>query len=464
MTALYLALGLAAFSMAFVVFAWRMARANAAGIAVSRLGRVFELATLSLRLSVTSVRRRALGVLVSKSKRDARARELEERAARDALTTMGNMKGVLMKLGQIISFMDDTLPAAYRAELSKLQSNAPPMAWELVEAQLRIELGKDPHRVFKSIEETPMAAASIGQVHRAVLEDGTRVAVKVQYPGVDRAIAADLDNYAMLSAMIEAVTPAMDAGPVVGELRARFTDELDYTLEAESQERFRAIHGRDSDMLVPRVIRELSTRRVLVTELVEGAVGFEAFVTSASLEERRRAGLAIHRFAFDSLYDHYLFNGDPHPGNYLFLPGGRVVFLDFGCVKRFEPSFVEDLRELNRLYLVGKKEAYHAKMVQMRYILPGVADKVTVDWLWEYMHYYYLPLLADADLLITPEHCKQAIGAMFGPAMRKLNMPGDFVLLTRINFGLNSIQARLAVPENWRRASERYFFPEGQAA
>jgi predicted unusual protein kinase regulating ubiquinone biosynthesis (AarF/ABC1/UbiB family) len=439
----------------------RAARESSAGIVMSRFGRLISLVKLSLGPVRRSISRRLGGLFLSRAEREVRDRALQEQAARDVARAMGDMKGALMKLGQIISFMDDALPEVYRAELVKLQAQAPPMRWDVVEAALRLELGGDIDRHFRQIDRTPLAAASIGQVHRAVLRDGTAVAVKIQYPGVDRAIAADLDNTGMLIAMIEAVTPTMDSGPVVEELRARLTDELDYTREADNQEAFWRIYQGHPRILIPRVFREHSTRRVLVTELVEGAKGFYEFSEKATPEERRAAVGAIYSFAFDSIYDHYIFNGDPHPGNYLFLPDGRVAFLDFGCVKRFPEHFVEELRKLNRLYMLGEREAYRAQMIEMRYILPAAVDKVDATWLWEYMHYYYLPLKEDAPFTMTSAYCQKAVGAMFGPAMRKLNMPGDFVMLNRINFGLNSVFARLGASENFHRLARRYFFRPG---
>jgi predicted unusual protein kinase regulating ubiquinone biosynthesis (AarF/ABC1/UbiB family) len=439
----------------------RSARGNHAGITTSRAGRVVTLTRLTLGAARRRIRRVLGGLFLSRAKREVRDRAIEAEAAREVAKAMGDMKGVLMKLGQIISFMDDAVPEAYRVELAKLQSQAPPMAWSIVEATLRIELGGDLDDHFEHVDPVPLAAASIGQVHRGRLRDGTPVAIKVQYPGVDAAIKADLDNYDLLSGMVQMVTPSMDAAPVVDELRARFGEELDYTLEATNQEEFRRRYEGDARILVPRVFKEHSSRRVLTTELVEGAMGFYEFAEKGSPADKHEAILAIYGFAFDSIYDHYVFNGDPHPGNYLFLPGGRVAFLDFGCVKHFQPEFVEALRALNRLYLIGDREGYRRQMIEMRYILPGSAEHVTAEWLWEYMHYYYLPVLTDEPFVMTAEHCKKAIEAMFGPAMRKLNMPGEFVLLNRISFGLNSIFARLGARENFRRLTWKYFFKEG---
>jgi predicted unusual protein kinase regulating ubiquinone biosynthesis (AarF/ABC1/UbiB family) len=439
----------------------RARRRSAAGISMTRAGRLLAVGSLVLGAAGRRARRFFGGLFLSRARREARDRALEAEAAAEIAQAMGNMKGALMKVAQIVSFMDEAVPEAFRAELSKLQAQAPPMRWEVVEATLRLELGGDLGDRFQEIDPEPLAAASIGQVHRAVLRDGTRVAVKVQYPGVEQAIAADLANYEALNMVLQAVTPTADVRPVAAELRARLGEELDYENEARNQEAFREIYEGHPRVVVPRVLREHSSRRVLLTELVEGGADFNEFCRRASAEEKRDAVKTIHAFAFDSIYGHYIFNGDPHPGNYLFLPGGRVAFLDFGCVKRFPPEFVEALRDLNRLYLLGEREAYRQQMIAMGYILPAAFDKVDADWLFEYMRYYYLPILEDAPFAVTSEYCHKAIAAMFGPAMRRLNMPGDFVLLNRINFGLNSIFARLGARENFHRMARRHFFREG---
>jgi predicted unusual protein kinase regulating ubiquinone biosynthesis (AarF/ABC1/UbiB family) len=446
--------------VAFVAAVFIFGQANSAGITTSRWGRVLGLVTTTMRIVARRMRLRVQKLGRSKGAQEALDKQHEEAAAADVLKTMGNMKGALMKLGQIVSFMDETLPEAYQAELRKLQANAPPMAYDLVAAVIRSELGDDPEALFAEFDKVPMAAASIGQVHRAKLFDGTRVAVKVQYPGVDRAISADLSNYGMLMAMVNVVTPTLDAKPIVEELAARLTEELDYTIEAENTRRFWEIYRDHATIVVPRVFLERSARRVLTTQLIDG-IGFYDFAASASVEQKHRAVQAMHTFCFDSLYQHQIFNGDPHPGNYLFLPDGRVGFLDFGCVKHFPPEFLEDFKAMNRLYLLGDRDGYYEQLVKMRFILPNATEKVERDWVWDYIRYYYLPILHDREFTFTKDYCKRAIGTMFGPNMRKLNMPGHFVMLNRITFGLNSIFATLGATENFHRMARRQYFGPG---
>ncbi len=435
------------------------ARRSSAGIVTSRLGRTVRLWGDGVRMIMRYLSRHLRRLFTSKAKRAALDQRYHEATAKAALETMGNMKGALMKLGQIVSFMDESLPEAYQEQLKKLQTQAPPMDYETVVHVIKDELGKEPELLFLRFDEKPLASASIGQVHRATLHDGTEVAVKIQYPGVDRAIAADLDNYGLLMGIAGAVTPTLDARPIVDELRARLLEELDYTIEAKNQQRFIELFAGHPDIVVPRVFPKLSSRRVLTSEFITG-MGFYDFVAKATPEVRRKSVLTIREFVFDSIWFHNLFNGDPHPGNYLFMPDGRVAFLDFGCVKHFDPQFIADFQVLNRAYLTGDRDGYFKKACDMKFVKAGHEHKVDRDWLWDYARWFYLPILEDAEFEFTPAYCKQALSVIFGENMRLLNMPPEYVMLNRITFGLNSIMSRLGAKENWRKLSMQYYFPK----
>ncbi|NCY17838.1 MAG: hypothetical protein EBX39_13995, partial [Actinobacteria bacterium] len=251
---------------------------------------------------------------------------------------LGNMKGALMKLGQMASYVDEGLPGPLREALAQLQSNAPPMSAELAAGVIERELGAPPEQVFVEWDPVPLASASIGQVHRAVVLDPTTgleraVAVKVQYPGVGDSITADLSNADLLGAILKQGFGGLNPDDMVAEIKERITDELDYALEARNQAVF-AEHYRDHPFIhIPEVLPTFCTSRVLTTELVNGHTWAE--VLTWSQEQRDLVGETLFRFVFRSLYGMHLFNGDPHPGNYLFHGDGRVTFLDFGLVKHF---------------------------------------------------------------------------------------------------------------------------------
>src|SRR5262245_47560694 len=247
------------------------------------------------------------------------------RTAEDVAALLGDMKGAIMKAGQMMSFIAEGLPPEAQAALATLQAEVPPMAPSLAERVVEDELGHHPGRLFLDGSPVPVAAASIGQVHRAVMRDGREVAVKVQYPGVDVAIKSDLDNVELLYGLFASVTQRnLDVKGVVDELRARMGDELDYRIEAGHQTEFAERYVTHPFIRVPRVIPEMSAQRVLTSEWVDG-MPWSEFEATATEAERQRAGEVLFRFAEGSIWNHGVFNGDPHPGNYRFHPADGAI-------------------------------------------------------------------------------------------------------------------------------------------
>jgi len=450
---------LAGLTALFLVLLALTGRRSNAGIVTSRFGRMLRVTAGTFRFAFRWVARAVQRRLTPKAEREALDARFHEETAQRALETMGHMKGALMKLGQIASFMDESMPEAYQEQLRKLQAEAPPMDFATVAHVIRDELGDDAELLFERFDKEPLAAASIGQVHRATLFDGTEVVVKVQYPGVDGAIRADLANNSWLMGMLGAVSPGFDPGPAAEELTDRLLEELDYVQEAAHQEHFRALFQDHPTIRVPRVYRERCSARVLTTEYVPGC-DFYAFVAQATDAQRRTAVLAIREFVFDSLFIHGVFNGDPHPGNYIFDEAGRVTFIDFGCVKRFDPEFIVRFKRLNRSYLVDDHDTYYNTLLEMGFVLPKLEKKVTVEWIWDFARWFYLPVLEDAPFRFDRDYCSKGLEKIFGAEARKrLNMPPEYIMLNRITFGLNSILARLDANENWRRLSKKYYFP-----
>jgi predicted unusual protein kinase regulating ubiquinone biosynthesis (AarF/ABC1/UbiB family) len=266
------------------------------------------------------------------------------RSAEQVAERLGNMKGALMKVGQMASYLDDGLPDPVRQALAQLQADAPGMSAELAAEVVERELGGAPDAVFVEWDPEPIAAASIGQVHRAVAIDPrtgreVAVAVKVQYPGVDEAIEADLANTQLFGTLLQQGFSGLDPTELVAEVRDRVTEELDYRREAANQTHFADFYRGHPTIRVPAVLPELSTGRVLTSELVAGVPFSE--VCGWDQEQRNLAGETLFRFVFRSLYLMRAFNGDPHPGNYLFQPDGVVSFIDFGLVRYFTVAETE---------------------------------------------------------------------------------------------------------------------------
>ncbi len=383
--------------------------------------------------------------------------QFELKTAESITEALGNMKGAMMKLGQMASYLDQGMPEHVRAALAELQSNAPPMSAELAAQVVAEELGDAPERVFAEWDPSPIASASIGQVHRALTKDGRAVAVKVQYPGVGEAIRSDLGNAGMLFGAMGMMLPGLEPGPLVEELRTRLVEELDYVLEAESQRLFADFYRGHPFIHIPEVIDELSTARVLTTELAEG-VRFEV-LESWKQEERDLAAESIFRFVFGSLYRLHAFNGDPHPGNYLFRPGGRVTFLDFGLVKRFEPAEVDLIADMLKAMVIDRDITEYRRLIEAIGMLkPGTT--FTDDEVMAYFGHFYDFVQRDEVGTITAEYASETVRRFFdyggehAEILRAANVPPAFVIIQRINLGLYAIFGQLHATANWRRISE----------
>ena len=394
---------------------------------------------------------------------EARRAALEEafviRTAEDVARELGNMKGVVMKAGQMVSFIAEGLPPDARAALATLQADVLPMAPSLAERVVREELGDTLPRLFLDWDPIPVAAASIGQVHRAVMPDGRLVAVKVQYPGIDRAITSDLDNAEFLYRLFSSLAlKSLDARALVDELRDRMGDELDYRLEAASQTEFAARYRGHPFIHVPDVVPERSSRRVLTSEWVEGRPWGE-FLATADRPTRQRAGEVLFRFSQGSVHHHRVFNGDPHPGNYRFHPDGSVTFLDFGLVKRWAPGEFEQLTPVLDALLAHDAEATVHHLVGAGFLAPD--HGLDPGLVWDYVSNPYAPYLSET-FTFSQAWTAAALGRaldLSGPAagvLERLDMPSSFVILDRVIWGVSALLGRLEATGSWRAILDEY--------
>ncbi|HET9781354.1 MAG TPA: AarF/ABC1/UbiB kinase family protein, partial [Candidatus Dormibacteraeota bacterium] len=346
----------------------------------SRVGRGAALARLALKIGGRYAARSPRLLFASVERRRELRHDLAFRTADDVAEELGAMKGVLMKLGQMASYIYEDMPLTFRAAMSRLQHKAPPMTPALAASVIHEQLGAKADEVFAEWDPLPFAAASIGQVHRAITRDGRAVAVKVQYPGIARSITSDLRNVGLLRRVVAAAFPGLDTRSFVDEVAERLREEVDYVREAESQEMFATYYHGHPVIRVPHVIPELSTSRVLTSELVSGS-SFDDLLTW-SQHERDLAAETIHRFVFRSLYRLHAFNGDPHPGNYLFHRGGRVTFLDFGLTKLFTDDDLAPLVDAVRFLVFEKDyEGFRASLERAGFLKPDapVGTDVVVD-------------------------------------------------------------------------------------
>ena len=425
----------------------------------SRRSRNLEVARLGGRVGRTYASTAARKLFASTERSEALDHERELRTAADIAASLGGMKGALMKVGQMASYLDEGLPEPLRAALGELLAQAPPMSPELAADVVAEELGARPEELFVEWDPEPIAAASIGQVHRALWWDPQRreeraVAVKVQYPGVDEAIRGDLANAGLLGSLMKQLFRGLDPEPLVAEIQARIGEELDYRIEAVNQQSFADFYRSHPFIHVPSVLPALSTSRVLATELAQGATWSELLTWDQA--EKDLAAEAIFRFVFRSLYRFHAFNGDPHPGNYLFRPGGQVTFLDFGLVKHFDDHAMATFQSMIRYAVLEPDHARFRVAVEAAGLLrPGAP--VSTEEVGRYFEHFYEAVRANRTITWTPEYATATVRQTFdrnSPIAQYATVPADFVIIQRINLGLYAILGQLRATADYRKVAE----------
>ena len=386
--------------------------------------------------------------VISREQAGPIARRAQHAVARRFAERLGELKGLAMKVGQMLSYLDHAVPPAARAALATLQTTSTPMAAPVVAEVVLEDLGQTPRQLFAHWDPVPMAAASIGQVHRARLRDGIAVAVKVQYPGVVRAIEADLRSATVLDQLASLLFPGQERGAMISELRARLREECDYRIEAANQEEFRRLHAGVAGIRVPRVHLALSSRRVLTTDLASGAP-LADFVARASQRERDRAGELIFDVAMGSLFRHALFNGDPHPGNFLFRRG-EVVFLDFGCCKRLPAALVVGWKRILGA-VFARNWAEHDRLLRQ---LGFVGDPKRFDYRdhRELVLVLNRPWLEEGPFRFDDDFLQGVWAKMTVENVNRAhtNIPGDWLLINRLQLGTFALLCRLRARSDWR--------------
>lgn len=395
-----------------------------------------------------------------------------ENAAERAAEVLGTLRGVAAKVGQMASYVDGIVPEAqresYELALSKLRDQAPTSTTADIRAQVELELGGRISELFSDWQDEPIASASIGQVHRARLSDGRIVAVKVQHSGIAKAVESDLENAGMLESLASSlVGKGMNTRGVLNEIRARFREELDYRLEARRQSEFARIFRGDPQIFVPAVVSERSSARVLTTEFVKGVALDEAATFSEA--ERRAYAEALWRFVFKGNLVGGMFNADPHPGNYVFQPEGRIAFLDFGCVQPIHGGRLGPARALHRAARERDEPAFAEQVRVIMETRGGLYEDMAIA----YSRRCFEPLFA-SPFRVTREFVRKLVveigdmkHVMFKKGGNFVPLPEGMVFMNRLQFGFYSVLARLDVEVDYA-AVERAFMagvtPEANGA
>ncbi|WP_327369743.1 ABC1 kinase family protein [Streptomyces sp. NBC_01217] len=397
------------------------------------------------------------------------AREVQQRTADQLFKVLGELKGGAMKLGQALSVFESALPAEvagpYRAALTKLQEAAPPLPSDTVHAVLGERLGEDWRELFLEFEDKPSAAASIGQVHRAVWHDGRAVAVKVQYPGAGEALLSDLTQLSRFARLLGPLIPGMDIKPLITELRDRVSEELDYEQEARSQRHHAEEFAGDPDVVIPGVVHQCD--QVLVTEWMDG-VPLADVIAEGTPEQRDRAGQLLARFLFSGPARTGLLHADPHPGNFRLLPPQegageagqwRLGVLDFGTVDRLPGGLPQPIGDSLRLTLAGDADAVYELLREEGFVRDSIdLDPVAVlD--------YLLPIIEPAqveEFTFTRGWMRNQAARIADPRSpahqlgRQLNLPPAYLLIHRVTLSTIGVLCQLGATVRLRDELESW--------
>src|SRR3954469_20602280 len=375
------------------------------------------------------------------------------------------MRGAAMKVGQTLSAVDlglvpEEIRPEFQAILAELQHGAEPVSAKAIHGVIKEDLGAPVSRLFGDFDDEPIAAASIGQVHRATLRDGRKVAVKVQYPGIAEAIHADLQNLRLALKLLSAIAPGIDSATVATEIRERIAEELDYELEASNQRAMARVYRGHPFMVVPDVAGELCTERVIVSDFVDGARF--ASVLDAPQADRDRLGEVLIRFYVNGPLRHRLLNGDPHPGNALFLAGGRVAFVDFGFFKRLTDADVHQLVATTQATYEGDARKLLDVVVDLGALPPD--PSLAEPFLASYRAIFGWLL---ADQPITVDAASTAEMMRRYDELRRLDgfgglaLPAEHFVLMRATFLLIGLLGQLRARGTWLDLAREWLWGDG---
>jgi predicted unusual protein kinase regulating ubiquinone biosynthesis (AarF/ABC1/UbiB family) len=459
-------------------------------IPTSRVGRTARIGSLAAGQVIREAGTRAANVGRTAEGRQVALERRQLEAAEQIVAALGTMKGAAMKVGQVLSFLDvGMVPEEYREEfqrkLAVLRDAAPTVTFRDMRKVIEEELDGRLSEVFDEFDEEPIAAASIGQVYRARLNDGRAVAVKVQYPGVAAAVRADMQNLGLILRLVKRIAPGLDPKAIGEEIRARVQEELDYELEAQNQRTLARIFRDHPFIVIPDVVSSLSRERVMVSEYVSGT-GFEE-LRSYSQEERDRIGEILFRFYFGCLYRHGQFSGDPHPGNSLLLDepdhmragrsgesGGqaagrriRMAFFDFGLFKRMPPGAVELEIAVARAIIEGDTDTIMRLGTEVGFFREP--DKFNPDRVLAHFRAATSWYTCDREIELTPEYATQVLIDMSDPRseyfgyLRHESAPPDHIFGRRMEVLTLAVIAQLHAAGNFHRIAREWFYGDPPA-
>lgn len=378
------------------------------------------------------------------------------RAIERMVRNLGELKGLAMKMGQIFSYVDVSLPPEMRALLSLLQTQSQPAPWSAVEGIVQEELGPRAHELLEHMDHTPFSVASIGQVHRGTLPDGTQVAVKVLHPGIREALTSDFNAARIGPVVARLFMPGSSANmkSFMTEMRDRMMEECDYSLEAERQQLFSRLLQDIPGVVVPQVHLEWCSHRVLVTTFEQGLSLDEMLARNPDSAWRTDVGERLFQIYFGTLYRHGWFHADPHPGNYAFRPDGTLVVYDFGCTRQFDSDTVKALSTLAHAVAGDKPEELREAMGALGGEIPP--DDKAYQHVRKLLRSFFSPMLTPGPHVMDAGVNMNASEIFQDKRMlMRLQIPGRLLFLFRIRFGLYAVLARLEACSDWSKLEKK---------
>jgi len=441
-------------------------------IPTTRVGRTAKIGGLAAGQAIRQAGTHVGNVARTKDGRKAALERRHIEAAEQIVDALGHMKGAAMKLGQVMSFLDVGLvPEEYREEfqrkLGKLRDAAPTVTFKEMRKVIEEEVDEPLKDVFEEFDEEPIAAASIGQVYRARLkDDGREAAVKVQYPGVAAAVRADMQNLGLILRALKRIAPGMDPKAIGEEIRNRIEEELDYELEAQNQRTLARIFRGHPFIFIPDVVTSLSHERVMVSEYVDGATGFEE-LKGYPQEDRDRIGEILFRFYFGCLYRHREFSGDPHPGNSMLMSDGRMAFLDFGLFKRMPAGAVELEIAVARAIIEGDVETIMRLGTETGFFPDP--QRFKPERVLEHFRAATAWYTVDQYVELTPEYATQVLIDMSDPRsqyfgqLRHESAPPDHIFGRRMEVLTLAVLSQLHARGSFHRIAREWFYGDHPA-
>ncbi len=420
----------------------------------SPLSRAFQVSkmTFSIATSLASTKIRTLAL--SQEKADVVWTDQYRKLGTKIVQNLGKLKGPMMKVAQSISYLPSQLPDAIRDEMSKLQHSAQPLSGDAARKIIESEYKQPLTEIFSEWSNEPFAAGSIGQVHKARLKNGDKVAVKLMYPNIAEMVESDMRTIKLITPLTKKMFPYIDLKRILNEYHTMLLQECDYRNEAMNQERFREMFLDYSSILIPRVYKDLSTSQVLVSEYVEGQ-SLKEFVRTSSQEERNEASAVIFESAYMSMVRLGVFNADPHPGNYLFA-ANKVVLLDFGFVRAWPERTKQLIHKIHFAVLNNEFENFKNLAIEIGWI--GDEKNYNFEYQFEVAKVYNSgPWMEDKPFKFTKEHIREEIEAMvtLNPNAKISSYPIDLIAIDRLTWGINSVLAQLDAEVNYHRIIKR---------